>query len=83
MLLLLLLLLLSRFSHVQLFAIPGTEALQAPLSTGLSKHEYWSGLLCPPPGDFPDPGTEPGCLTSALATPSLVKFKNRGKIAWF
>ena len=21
--------------------------------------EYWSGLLFPPPGDFPDPGIEP------------------------
>ena len=32
---------------------------QAPLSIGLSRQEYWSGLLCPPPGDLPDPGIEP------------------------
>ena len=25
-------------------------ACQAPLSMGFSRHEYWSGLLCPPPG---------------------------------
>ena len=25
---------------------------QAPLSIGLSRQEYWSGLLCPPPGDL-------------------------------
>ena len=23
------------------------------------QQEYWSGLLCPPPGDFSDPGIEP------------------------
>ena len=26
------------------------------LSIGFSRQEYWSGLLCPPPGDLPDPG---------------------------
>ena len=41
---------------------------QAPLSMGLSRQEYWSGLPCPPPGDLPKPGTEPMSLTSpALA----------------
>jgi len=25
---------------------------------GFSRQEYWSGLLCPPPGDLPDPGIE-------------------------
>ena len=25
-----------------------------------SRQEYWSGLPCPCPGDFPNPGTEPG-----------------------
>ena len=25
-----------------------------------SRQEYWSGLLCPSPGDFPDPGIKPG-----------------------
>ena len=23
---------------------------------GFSRHEYWSGLPLPPPGDLPDPG---------------------------
>ena len=31
--------------------------------------EYWSGLLFPPPGDFPNPGTEPG--SPALQADSL------------
>ena len=26
---------------------------------GFSRQEYWSGLLCPPPGDFPNPGIKP------------------------
>ena len=47
---------LSHFSHVWLFATPWTVAHQAPLSKGFSRQEYWSGLPCPPPGDFPDPG---------------------------
>ena len=35
-----------------------TAARQAPLSTGLSRQEYWSGLPFPPQGDLPDPGIE-------------------------
>ena len=59
---------LSHFSHVQLFATPWTIALQAPLSMGFSRQEYWRGLPCPPPGDLPNPGMEPASLMSpALA----------------
>ena len=63
-----LLLLLSRFSPVQLFVTLCTAYHQAPLSMGFSRQEYWSGLLCLPPGDLPDPGIEPMSLMSlALA----------------
>ena len=42
---------------------------QVPLSMGFSSQEYWSGLSCLPPGDLPNPGTEPMSLTSpALAS---------------
>ena len=51
-------------SCVQLFVTLQTVARQAPLSLGFSRQEYWSGLPCPPPGDLPDPGIEPGSLTS-------------------
>ena len=34
----------------------------SPLSMGFSRQDYWSGLPCPPPGDFPDPGIEPTFL---------------------
>ena len=35
------------------------EARQAPLFTGLSRQGYWSGLLCPSPGDLPNWGLKP------------------------
>ena len=31
-----------------------------PGSSVHGRQEYWSGLPCPPPGDFPDPRIEPG-----------------------
>ena len=31
---------------------------RGPLSMGFSRQEYWSGLLCPPPGDLSDPGNQ-------------------------
>ena len=37
---------------------------------GFSRQEYWSGLSCHPPGDFPDPGIEPS--SPALQADSLV-----------
>ena len=45
--LLLLLLLLSRFSRVRLCAIPQTAAHQAPPSLGFSRQEHWSWLSFP------------------------------------
>ena len=56
-------------SRVQLFVNPRTVARHAPLSMGLSRQEYWSGLPCPPPGDLPDSGTEPS--SPALQADSL------------
>ena len=58
---------LSRFSHVRLFATLWTVARQAPLSMGFSRQEYWSGLPRLPPGGLPDPGTEAASLSPALA----------------
>ena len=53
---------LSWFSCVQLFGTLWTVTHQAPLSTGFSRQEYWSGLLCPPPGDLPTQGPNPSLL---------------------
>ena len=44
-----------------------TVALQAPLSMGFLRKEYWSGLPFPTPEDLPDPGFEP----ASLVTPAL------------
>ena len=54
-------------SHVRLFATPWTVAHQAPLSTGLSRQEYCSGLPFPSPGDLPHPGIKP----EPTASPAL------------
>ena len=64
------------FSHVQLFSTPCTVARQAPLSMGFSRHEYWSGLPFPSPGDLPHPGIEP--RSPALQTDYLQSESLRG-----
>ena len=45
------------------FVTPWTVALQAPLSVGFSRQEYWSGLPFLFPGDLPDLGVEPASPT--------------------
>ena len=45
-------------------ATPWTVTCQAPLSMGLSRQEYWSGLPFPSPADHPDPETK-------LSSPAL------------
>ena len=47
------------FSLGQLFVIPWTIAHHVPLSMGLSRQEYWSGLPFPLPGDLPDSWMKP------------------------
>ena len=50
------------FSHSVVscsFVTPWTIALQAPLSVGFPRQEYWSVLPFPSPGDLPDPEIEP------------------------
>ena len=57
---------LSCFSHVRLLVTPWIVARQAPLSTGFSRQEHWSGLPFPTPGDLLNPGMEPTSLTSLV-----------------
>ena len=47
-----------------------TIVLQAPLSMGFSRQEYWSGLPFPSPGDLSNPGIEP--RSPALQADSLL-----------
>ena len=60
--------LLSHFIPVWLFVTLWTVARQAPLSTGFSRQEYWSGFPGPPPGNLPDPGMG----TASLISPAFV-----------
>ena len=50
---------LSHSSRVQLCATPMTGAGEAPLSMWFSRQENWHGLLCPAPGDLPNPAIKP------------------------
>ena len=57
---------------------PGAH--QAPLSMGFPRQEYWSGLLCPLPGDLPDPGIKLGSpVTPALQGDSLLLSHQEGQ----
>ena len=82
----LLLLLLSHFSCVQLCATPSTAAYQAPLSLGFSRQEYWSGLPFPSPMHESDSESEvaQSCLTlatlwtAAYQAPPSMGFSRQG-----
>ena len=69
---------LSCLSHVQLFAALWTIAHQALLSMGFSRQEYWSGLLCPPSRDLPEPGIKHE--SPALQADSLMLNHSLGQI---
>ena len=50
----------SLFSRVWLYALLWTR--QAPLSMAFSRQEFWSGLPCPPLGNFLTQGSNPHLL---------------------
>ena len=56
---------------------------QAPLSMGLSRQEYRSGVPCPPPGDLPDPGIEHASLMSPALARGFFTTEPLGKIRLF
>ena len=66
-------------SCVWLFVTPWTIQ-----SMEFSRHEYWSGLPFPSPGDLPDPGIEPAFLISpALAGEFWILLQCRRPWVWF
>ena len=73
---------LSCFSRVQLFETLWIVALQAPLSMGFSRQEYWSGLLYPSPGDLPDSRMEPGSPVSSVLQVNSSPSEPPGKPDW-
>ena len=77
-------------SLVQFFATPQAVARQASLSMGFSRQESWSGLPFASPGDFPDPGIEPGSpalqgdsLPSELLGKTIISYMDRKSQAQF
>ena len=57
-------------------------AHQAPLSMGISRQEYWSGLPFPSPGDLPKPGVKPRspvlqAVSILLELPGIMSLANR------
>ena len=61
------------------FETPWTIACQAPLSLGLSRQEYWSGLPFPLPWDLPNPGIEPASLVSPVLAGGFSTTESPGK----
>ena len=55
---------MATHSRILAWRIPSTEQPGGLQSMGFSIQVYWSGLLCPPPGDLPNPGIEPVSLMS-------------------
>ena len=56
---------------------PWTVARQAPLSTGFSRQESWSGWPVPSPGDLPHPGIKlwyPTLQVDSLPSETPVNF---------
>ena len=63
---------------IWLFVARWTVAQQAPLPMEFSKQEYWSGVTFPPPGNLPDPRTEP----MSLASPALAGGLFTTSVTW-
>ena len=54
-------------------------SMLAPLSMGIPRLEYWSGLPCPPPGDLPNPRIEPISLLSPASQVGSLPLMPPGK----
>ena len=71
---------LSSLVNVRLFATLQTVALQAPLSMGFSRQEYWSRQPFPSPGDLPTPEVEPGSPGSPALQVDSIQTKPNFKL---
>ena len=56
-----------------------TVAHQAPLSMGISRQEYRSGLPLPPTGDLPNPGIKPASPGAPALQADFLTTEPRGK----
>ena len=72
---------ISRFSHVRLFATLRTVANWASLSMGFSRQEYWTGVPFPYPGGLLSPWIEPGSpVALALQVACLLLSHHEGDL---
>ena len=76
---------LSPFNHVWLCETLWNAVQQAPPSVGFSRQGYWSELPCPPSGDLPNQGSNPGllCLLHWQAGSLLLAPPGKLKLAFF
>ena len=58
---------------------PMDVACQVPLSMGFPRHEYWSGLPFPPPGDRLDPWIKPVSPKSPALQVDFLTLSHHGK----
>ena len=69
----------SSLRWVQLFTTPWTIALQASLSMGFPRQEFWSVLPFPSPGNLPNPGIKPTSPVSPALAGQLFTTEPPGK----
>ena len=62
-------------------SVMSNAARQAPLSMGFPRQEYWSGLPFPPPGNLPNPETEP-TFPALQADSLLLSYQGIPHIPW-
>ena len=73
---------LSCFSCVRLSLILWNTDRQAPLSIGLSKHEYWSELSFPSPGYLSVPGLKPTSPKSLALAGRFLTTSTTWEVPW-
>jgi len=57
----------------------GQQPARLLCSQGFSRQEYWSGLPCPPPGDFPNPRIKPRSPALQMAQSDFLPTEPPGK----
>ena len=70
---------LSHSNYDRFFCNPMDCSPPGPSVLGFSSQEYWSGLPCSPPGEFPNPGIKPMSPASPAWQADSLPTEPRGK----
>ena len=73
---------LSAKAYPTVFATQWTVTPHDPLSVGFPRQEYWSGLACLLPGDFPGPGIRPASSVSPALQVTLSHLGSPVDLFW-